>query len=411
MNALSIRKTPRRKTLPRCFAIAFAAGIAAFVSAGAAVAQYDPPVITAQSERHAPQEEGRGLFGGLFGGNEPQRRSEPRYAQQMPGHELAVRLERLEGQIRQLTGAIEQLQHRNQQLEQQVRRQQEDTEYRFQEISGRPGAAPRRAPPATQSPAPQPPAAAPSGRRSDAFDPSENPGAPGAPQALGSIPARPGAGEPSAPIYAEESPRSGPLGRDPGAPLDLGRLADRAIQDPTFDPDADRPQAGGPPVREARNIPGPLPPPPPRNTNATGAALPPQQVAVAPPSATPRDELALAQGYIQRRDYALAEESLRGFLKKYPGDRLTPDAHYWLGESLFQRRQFRDAAESFLTVSTQYEKSGRAADSLLRLGQSLAAMGEREAACATLNEVGRKFPRASASVKQTAEREQKRVRC
>ena len=32
-------------------------------------------------------------------------------------------------------------------------------------------------------------------------------------------------------------------------------------------------------------------------------------------------------------------------------------------------------------------------------------------ACATLGEVGRKYPRASGSVKQGVEREQKRVRC
>jgi TolA-binding protein len=40
--------------------------------------------------------------------------------------DLVVRLERLETQIRQLTGAIEQLQFRNQQLESQVRRMQEE---------------------------------------------------------------------------------------------------------------------------------------------------------------------------------------------------------------------------------------------------------------------------------------------
>jgi len=64
--------------------------------------------------------------------------------------------------------------------------------------------------------------------------------------------------------------------------------------------------------------------------------------------------------------------------------------------------RYRDAAESFLAVSTKFEKSGKAPDSLLRLGQSLAALNQKEAACATLAEVGRKFPRASASVKRGA---------
>jgi TolA-binding protein len=65
----------------------------------------------------------------------------------------------------------------------------------------------------------------------------------------------------------------------------------------------------------------------------------------------------------------------------------------------------------FLAVSTKYETNARAPDSLLRLGQSLAAMGEREAACASLAEVLRKYPRASVAIRQGVEREQKRVRC
>ncbi|MFZ0844862.1 MAG: tetratricopeptide repeat protein, partial [Pseudolabrys sp.] len=81
------------------------------------------------------------------------------------------------------------------------------------------------------------------------------------------------------------------------------------------------------------------------------------------------------------------------------------------GESLFQRQRYRDAAESFLAVSTKYEKAGKAPDSLLRLGQSLAALNQKEAACATLAEVGRKFPRASASVKRGVTQEEKRAHC
>jgi tol-pal system protein YbgF len=153
---------------------------------------------------------------------------------------------------------------------------------------------------------------------------------------------------------------------------------------------------------------GALPPPPPRNPSATGA---PQQHAMLPPSATPKDEYDLAYGYLLRKDYALAEESFRGFVRKYPNDRLVADANYWLGESLFQRQRYRDAAESFLTVSTKYEKSAKAPDSLLRLGQSLAALREKEAACATFVEIARKYPRASPSVKQGVEREQKRAGC
>ena len=98
-------------------------------------------------------------------------------------------------------------------------------------------------------------------------------------------------------------------------------------------------------------------------------------------------------------------------MRRYPNDRLAPDAHFFLGESLFQRQRYQDAAEAFLTVTTKYETVAKAPDALLRLGQSLAALGQKEMACASFAEIGRKYPRAPLSVKQGVEREMKRVRC
>ena len=134
-------------------------------------------------------------------------------------------------------------------------------------------------------------------------------------------------------------------------------------------------------------------------------------LATLPPSNSPRDEYDLGIGYMQRKDYALAEETMKNFAQKYPGDPLVGDSQYWLGESYFQRQQYRDAAEIFLNVTSKYDKSAKAPDALLRLGQSLAALKEKEAACAAFGEVVRKYPRSSAGVKAAVDREQKRVKC
>jgi tol-pal system protein YbgF len=114
---------------------------------------------------------------------------------------------------------------------------------------------------------------------------------------------------------------------------------------------------------------------------------------------------------VLRKDYALAEQAFRDFIKRYPDNKMTADANYWLGETLFQRQRYQDAAETFLVVVRNYEKSGKAPDALLRLGQSLAAVGQKEMACASLGEVERKYPRASGSVKRTVTQEQKRIHC
>jgi tol-pal system protein YbgF len=254
----------------------------------------------------------------------------------------------------------------------------------------RPQVAPSSAPPA---PLPQP------GRRSDIFDPSQNPSAPGAPRPLGGGTVIAGV-EPTVP--AEPPPPVGvPGGREAGDPLDLTTLGQPSVPDaPTNLP------ASPPGVMSTLTGTEGLPPPPPRNTSATGVVA-----SVQPPSQSPKDEYDLAFGYMLRKDYALAEAAFQNFLRQHPGDRRAAEATYWLGESLFQRQRYRDAAESFLSVTTKHEKSVKAPDALFRLGQALAALGEREAACAALGEVARKFPRASASVKQGVDREQKRVRC
>jgi tol-pal system protein YbgF len=308
----------------------------------------------------------------------------PAPAQQGYDVDPEMRIQQLENQLRQLTGQNEELQYRNRQLEDRLRQLgaspagQPVPQPNVAAIPAQPGPVPRQ-PPVQQSPyepqiaAPPPimqePPAPPvqARRRGDAFDPGQNPNAPGAPRALGGGPA---------PV-TNEAAVGAPGGRGAGEPLDLGNV-------------------GGP--RE------PLAPVPPRGP-ATAA------LTTLPPSATPRDEFDLGIGYMQRKDYALAEETMRNFAQRYPADPLVGDAQYWLGESFFQRQKYRDAAESFLGVTTKFGNSAKAPDALLRLGQSLAALNEKEAACAALGEVTRKYPRASSGVKQAVDREQKRVKC
>jgi tol-pal system protein YbgF len=158
-----------------------------------------------------------------------------------------------------------------------------------------------------------------------------------------------------------------------------------------------------PPAGTPQN--GDLPPPPPVNPSGTGA------VASLPPGSSPKDEYDLGFGYIQRKDYGNAADTFTDFLRKYPSDRLVPEAQFWLGEAQYQNQRYRDAAEAFLAVSTKYENAARAPDALLRLGMSLEALGEKEAACASLGEVLRKYPKASQNVKLGVDREQKRAHC
>ncbi|HEX8164761.1 MAG TPA: tol-pal system protein YbgF [Beijerinckiaceae bacterium] len=317
--------------------------------------------------------------------------------------DFVVRLNRLENQVRQMSGHIEQLQFENRQLKDQVRKFQEDVEFRFQDSSGPRGTARAAPPPASppaasvQAPAPlPPPQAGRPQRRGDAFDPASAPNAPGAPMPLGTTP-------PSTPLppgaVAGATPGPGPLPR--GAIDARGPAEGPTIGSLIEDDDDDGPPRGGAPL----------------DLGATG------RVAAAPPPARPAPSVAAtgtgdarmdydaAYAYILQRQYEQAEMGLRQFIQSHPRDRLVPDAVYWLGETYLQRNRPREAAEQFLKVSTEHARAAKAPDAMLKLGISLNALGAREQACATFAELGRKYPEASGSVRQGVEREQKRARC
>ena len=83
-----------------------------------------------------------------------------------------------------------------------------------------------------------------------------------------------------------------------------------------------------------------------------------------PGTKPPKDQYDLAYGYVLRRDYALAEETFQLFLKKYPNDKLVPDAQYWLGESMFHLQRYEPAASAFLDLSTKHANHPKAPDAL-----------------------------------------------
>jgi tol-pal system protein YbgF len=282
--------------------------------------------------------------------------SQPAWAQDAA--ELLVRTTRLENQLRQMAGQIEQLQFENRRLSDQLRKFQEDVDFRLNEKGGgRSGAA---APGAT----PAAPAAPQRQRRGDAYDPSTQTGAVGAPRALG------GGASIGSIIEGEDSSLSGQ------GPLDLQGVGRGAPQ-------------------------GALPGPDSRG----------QSVAAASRTASPKEAYDAAYAHVLRREYEQAEMGFRQFLQSFPRDRLAVDATFWLGESYFQRQRYREAAEQFLKISRENPRAGKAPDSLLKLGMALNGLGARDQACATYAKLGVEYPSASNAVRQGVERERRRSGC
>ncbi len=292
---------------------------------------------------------------------------------------MVVRLNRLEDSLRQANGRIEELENQQRLLQDQLKRFQQDVEYRLGGAAPpQPGAAPvaSAAPPLVAA-APVATAAAinPDAggkpRRGDAFDPNADPNAPGAPKPLGST-------APSAPLTA-------------GAPLDL----------------SGRPVAATPA--------GPLS----ANSGPVVADVAPANVPGAPTvtgvgvdfTDAPRQQFNAAVDAYRVGQYAQAEEQFKAFLAANGSHKLAPEAIFYLGETYFQRSRPREAAEQYLKLSTDFAKSPRAPEGLLRLGQSLAMLGNNEQACLTLAEVAKRYPTAAPPIKKSAEREMQKDHC
>ena len=290
-----------------------------------------------------------------------------------------------------MAGQIETLQYENRQLKEQLRKFQEDVEFRLNEGKG--GKAPSAAP----SPGPAGtvnggnPGSGRPGKRGDAFDPSQAPGAPGAPMQLGST-------QPSAPLPPREAGA-----RRAEAERRRGRC-------PAADPAPGRDRRRGRGCRRARLRRAGGPAARRRGPVRSRRRAPPESVA-ATRTGDPAADYDAAVELFRAKQYEQAEMGLRQFIQSHPRDNRVAGATYWLGESYLARGRNREAAEQFLKVSTDYARSAQAPDAMLKLGVTLNALGAREQACATLAELDRKFPNAGAGVRQGVAREQKRARC
>jgi tol-pal system protein YbgF len=256
----------------------------------------------------------------------------------------------VEEQIRLLNGKVEELTFQILQMQEQVRKLQEDNEFRFQELEkSKQGNAAPKAKPAddTAQAAPKDPAKV----RVVATDNSGN-------------------GDDIAGVI------DGTQQGDGAAAQDLGTVK--------FD----------------------------ENGNPVGAtAAAPDKVAAIPPANNPAELYKTAYEHILSGEYPSAEAGFRSHIDNFPADPQTADARYWLGESLIGQERYRDAAEVLLKAQKEFPKSKKAPDMLLKLGVSLSALDNRDVACATFAQVSKKYPKAAPAVMERVAAEQAKAGC
>jgi len=278
-----------------------------------------------------------------------------------------VRIQQLEGQIRTLNGQLEQMNFRVQQMTDRLDKLVADVDFRLRQMEGgAPATAGDQGAADTQSEtganAPQQQAMTESDQSSAGAAPS---GGTGQPRTLGTMP---------------ESQYNAQMQQ-------LNQNADAAAAS------AAAGQAGN------------------ANTGMENADQMATNQPYALPGANADEQYQYAFDLLRQTKYADAENALNTFVDEYPDHPLAGNASYWLGETYYVRRDYNNAALTFAQTFQKYPQSGKAPDSLLKLGMSLAALGETADACKALHELSARYPKAPDATKQRAAKEQAKNGC
>ena len=123
------------------------------------------------------------------------------------------------------------------------------------------------------------------------------------------------------------------------------------------------------------------------------------------------EQYEFAVSFMKVGDYETAEFALREFIDKNKDHDLAGSAQYWYGETFRIRQLYSDAATAYLDGYQNYPKSKKAADNLLKLGITMVQLGEKDQGCKMISGIKKEYPKASKSVLQKAQYEQKKFKC
>jgi tol-pal system protein YbgF len=112
------------------------------------------------------------------------------------------------------------------------------------------------------------------------------------------------------------------------------------------------------------------------------------------PSADPTETYQAAYRDYQRGNYDLAIEGFQDFLDTNSSSEMADNAAYWIGESLFSQKKYREAIAQFDAVVTRYPKSDKVPGALLKKGYSYINVGERAQGVVQLQYVLHEHPKS-----------------
>lgn len=118
----------------------------------------------------------------------------------------------------------------------------------------------------------------------------------------------------------------------------------------------------------------------------------PSSIVSGMPGITPTSAFNLAYNDFLNGKYELAVAGFQRFTKDFPGTSLTPNAHYWLGESLYNQKDYARATATFEYLVAEYPGNEKVSAALYKLGLATAETGDLVKSRKYLKRVIEEFP-------------------
>jgi tol-pal system protein YbgF len=116
--------------------------------------------------------------------------------------------------------------------------------------------------------------------------------------------------------------------------------------------------------------------------------------APAVPTGNPLDIYNAAFRDYQKGNFDLAIEGFRDFLSGNANSELADNASYWIGESLFSQKKYREAIQQFDTVVNKFPRSDKVPGSLLKKGYAYISLNEKAQGIVQLQYVLHEHPKS-----------------
>lgn len=93
-----------------------------------------------------------------------------------------------------------------------------------------------------------------------------------------------------------------------------------------------------------------------------------------------------------KKNYDLAVEGFKQFIRLYPNNGLADNSLYWIGECYYSQKKYQEAVDTFKELKANYADGDKVPDSILKEGFALIEMGKQTDGIDVLKEVISKFP-------------------